>query len=442
MASAAESVRTQIVDLVQRYHAAAFPATDFVAGRTPVPVSGRVFDAEELRCLVDAALDFWLTAGRFAEQFEREFAATFGLRHALLVNSGSSANLLALSCLTSPALRQQRLRPGDEVITLAAGFPTTVNPIVQNGLVPVFVDVTVPTYNVDVSQLEAACSERTRAVVLAHTLGNPFDLDAVTDFCRRRGLWLIEDCCDAVGATYRGKKVGAFGDLATVSFYPAHHITMGEGGCVLTDQPLLKKLVESFRDWGRDCWCEPGKANTCGKRFQWELGDLPHGYDHKYTYSHIGYSLRATDMQAAVGLAQLRKLPAFIAARRGNFEILREGLRGLEDLFILPEATPGSEPSWFGFPLAVRPEAPFTRDQLIGHLEGRKIATRLLFAGNLLRQPAYNNVPHRVVGSLANSDFVMNHVLWLGVFPGLTPEMLSYMIETIREFVGVASPKP
>ena len=433
MTAKAEALRAQILELVAEYYAAAFPTCDFVPGETAVPVSGRVFDATELQYLVDASLDFWLTTGRFARQFQREFARFFGVRHAILVNSGSSANLLTLSCLTSPKLGDRRLRSGDEIITVATGFPTTVNPIVQNQFIPVFVDVTIPTYNVDVTQLEGAYSERTRAVILAHTLGNPFDLGAVTEFVRRHDLWLIEDCCDAVGATYHGQKVGTFGDLATVSFYPAHHITMGEGGCVLTDHPKLKALVESFRDWGRDCWCEPGKENTCGKRFDWQLGELPHGYDHKYIYSHIGYNLKLTDMQAAVGFAQLKKLPAFIEARRRNFRALHEGLKDLEEFFILPEATPGSEPSWFGFPLAVHPEAPFTRNAVIRYLEQHKIATRLLFGGNLVRQPAYLDVPHRVVGNLENSDFVMNHVFWIGVYPGLTPAMLDYVIEVFHQ---------
>ena len=433
MTAKAKALRAQILESVAEYYAAAFPTCDFVPSETPVPVSGRIFDATELQYLVDASLDFWLTTGRFAHQFEREFARFFGLRHAILVNSGSSANLLALSCLISPKLGERRLRPGEEVITVASGFPTTVNPIVQNQLVPVFVDITMPTYNVDATQLEEAYSERTRAVMLAHTLGNPFDLGTVADFVQRHDLWLIEDCCDAVGATYHGQKVGTFGDLATVSFYPAHHITMGEGGCVLTGQPLLKTLVESFRDWGRDCWCEPGKENTCGKRFDWQLGNLPLGYDHKYIYSHIGYNLKLTDMQAAVGVAQLRKLPAFIAARRHNFRVLYEGLRDLEEFFILPQATPGSEPSWFGFPIAVRPEAPFTRNEAVRYLEGRKIATRLLFGGNLVRQPGYRDVPHRVVGSLTNSDLVMNHVFWIGVYPGLSPAMLDYVIEVFHQ---------
>jgi len=427
-------LRAEILALVERYHAAAFAERGFTPGQSPVPCAGRVFDADDMTALVDSALDFWLTAGRFARQFERDFADFFGMRDSLLVNSGSSANLVALSCLTSPKLGARRLQSGDEVITVAAGFPTTVNPTLQNGLVPVFVDVQVPTYNIDVTQLEDARSERTRAVMIAHTLGNPFDLGAVTDFVRRHDLWLIEDCCDAVGATYAGKKVGTFGHLATVSFYPAHHITMGEGGAVLTDRPLLKKLAESFRDWGRDCWCEPGKDNTCGQRFDCRQGELPFGYDHKYIYTHIGYNLKVSDMQAAVGVAQLRKLPAFIEARRRNFHQLYEGLLPLEEFLLLPEATPHSEPSWFGFPIAVRPGAPFTRNQLVRYLEGRKVATRLLFGGNLTRQPAYQHVPFRSVGDLRNSDFVMDRVFWVGVYPGLDREHIDYMIETFHEF--------
>ncbi len=435
MSNTADTLRMQIIDLVREYYKAAFPTHRFRPGKSAIPYAGRVFDDEELVNLVEAGLDFWLTTGRFADQFQREFARFFGLHHCALVNSGSSANLLALSCLTSPKLGDRRIRPGDEVITVTVGFPTTVNPIIQNQLVPVFLDITIPTYNVDIGQLEAALGERTRAIMLAHTLGNPFDLAAVVDFAQRHNLWFIEDCCDAVGATYNGQQVGTFGDLATVSFYPAHHITMGEGGCVLTNQSLLKTLVQSFRDWGRDCWCEPGKDNTCGKRFEWQLGDLPYGYDHKYIYSHIGYNLKLTDMQAAVGVAQLKKLPAFIAARRRNFQLLYEGLRNLEEFFILPEATPGAEPSWFGFPLAVRPEAPFTRNQVVRYLESCKIATRLLFGGNIVRQPAYcdDNVRYRVVGDLKNSDSVMNQVFWIGVYPGLSSTMLEYILECFHK---------
>jgi CDP-6-deoxy-D-xylo-4-hexulose-3-dehydrase len=435
MNTKAENLRAQILALTAEYYSEAFPAREFIPGQTSVQVSGRVFDADELQSLIDSSLDFWLTTGRFAAQFEKEFARFFGLRHSILVNSGSSANLVALSALTSPSLKDKALKPGDEVITVAAGFPTTVNPIVQNNLAPVFVDVHIPTYNVDTNQLESALSNKTRAIMLAHTLGNPYNLSAVTEFAKQNNLWLIEDCCDATGAKYQGQNVGTFGSLATVSFYPAHHITMGEGGAVLTDSPALKKLVESFRDWGRDCWCEPGKENTCGIRFEHQLGELPFGYDHKYTYSHIGYNLKATDMQAAVGVAQMKKLPAFIEARRANFKKLHEGLQDLQEFFILPEATPNSEPSWFGFPIALRNGAPFTRNQIIQFFESRKIATRLLFGGNLVRQPAYKNVLHRVAGPLDNTDFVMNNVFWIGVYPGLTEAMLSYMIETLHEFV-------
>jgi len=436
MSRDAEALREQILELVSQYHAAAFPEKIFIPGQSPVPVSGRVFDADDMRYLVDSGLDFWLTTGRFAAEFERRFAHdVFNLRHASLVNSGSSANLIALSCLTSPTLGERQLKPGDEVITVAAGFPTTINPILQNRLTPVFVDVDVPTYNIDVSRLEAALSDRTRAIMIAHTLGNPFDLAAVTAFAQAHDLWLIEDCCDAVGSRYNGRQVGTFGHVATTSFYPAHHITMGEGGAVLTNRPALKKLIESFRDWGRDCWCEPGKENTCGKRFDWQLGELPCGYDHKYIYSHIGYNLKLTDMQAAVGVAQLKKLPGFIEARKRNFQRLYEGLSDLREFFILPEATPNSEPSWFGFALALQPDAPFTRNDLIAHLESNKIATRLLFGGNLMRQPAYQNVHYRAVGTFENTDFVMNNVFWIGVYPGLTDAMLDYVIDTFHGWV-------
>jgi CDP-4-dehydro-6-deoxyglucose reductase, E1 len=428
-------LRERILELVGEYHAEAFAPREFVPGVSTVPVAGRVFDSEELRSLVDASLDFWLTTGRFAEKFERDFARWIGVRECILVNSGSSANLVAVSALTSPKLGDRRLAPGDEVITVAAGFPTTVNPIFQNNLVPVFVDVTAPTYNVDVTQLEEALSPRTKAIILAHTLGNPFDLGAVTDFAKKHALWLIEDCCDAAGSTYRGQRVGTFGALATVSFYPAHHITMGEGGAVLTEKPMLRTLAESFRDWGRDCWCQPGADNTCGKRFDWQLGDLPHGFDHKYTYSHVGYNLKATDMQAAVGVAQLKKLDGFVDKRRRNFAALREGLRELEEFFILPEATVCSEPSWFGFPIAVREGAPFTRNQVTRYLEDRKIATRLLFGGNLTRQPAYQGREYRVVGDLRNADFVMERVFWVGVYPGIGPAALEYMVSTLRSAV-------
>lgn len=430
-----EAHRAALAQQVRTYYDHAFPAREFMPGQTPVPVAGRVFDADDLEHLLHATLDFWLTTGRFAEQFEREFARWLGLRYALLCNSGSSANLLALSALTSPRLGDRRLHPGDEIITAAAGFPTTVNPIVQNGLVPVFVDIDPTTHNINPAHLPAALSPRTRAIMVAHTLGNPFDLAAVTEFAKAHNLWLIEDNCDALGATYNGQLTGTFGHLATVSFYPAHHITMGEGGCVLTNSPIIKTQVESFRDWGRDCWCAPGKDNTCGKRFNWQLGDLPHGYDHKYIYSHIGYNLKLTDMQAAVGVAQLKKLPDFIAARRRNWQRLANGLRPLEHVFQLPQATPNSDPSWFGFLLTLRPDAPFTRAELIQHLEQRKIATRLLFGGNLIRQPAYRDVNYRVVGDLSHTDFTMTHSFWVGVYPGLTDPMLDYVIATLTDFV-------
>jgi CDP-6-deoxy-D-xylo-4-hexulose-3-dehydrase len=432
MSEKSDQLRERIRGLVAEYHAEAFPPKTYVAGETPVPVSGRVFDATELQYLVDASLDFWLTTGRFAAQFEREFARFLGLRSAILVNSGSSANLLALSCLTSSKLGDRRLKPGDEVITVAAAFPTTVNPIIQNGLVPVFVDITIPTYNADVSQFDAALSGKTRAIILAHSLGNPFDVDAVVAFAKEHNLWLIEDCCDAIGSEYKGRKVGTFGDLATASFYPAHHITMGEGGCVMTNSPLLKTLVESFRDWGRDCWCEPGKENTCGKRFEWQLGELPCGYDHKYTYSHVGYNLKATDMQAAVGVAQLQKLPGFIKTRRENFSQLRQALEKAEEFFILPEATPGSNPSWFGFPIAVREDAPFARADVIRSLEERRISTRLLFSGNLTRQPAYAGIDYRTIGALANTDFAMNQLFWIGIYPGIAASMIQHVRETFE----------
>jgi len=436
MADNAAQIRRQILDLTVKYYSELSSPRDFVPGVTPVPVSGKVIDSADVSAVVDSALDAWFTTGRFAEVFERNLARFVGVRSASLVNSGSSANLVALSALTSPKLGDRRMRPGDEVITVAAGFPTTVNPIFQNRLVPVFVDVTVPEYEIDVRQLEAARSDRTRAVFLAHTLGNVFDLDAVTDFCRRYNLWLIEDCCDALGSTYKGQKVGTFGDIATLSFYPAHHITTGEGGAVLTDKPALQTLIESFRDWGRDCWCEPGKDNTCGKRFDWQLGSLPCGYDHKYTYSHIGYNLKATDMQAALGASQLRKLPQFVARRKENFNHLKIALADLEDCLILPEATPFSDPSWFGFPIGIREEAPFKREDLIRSLEGNRIGTRLLFGGNLVRQPAYVDADYRVAGDLRNSDFVMSNVFWVGVYPGLTSPMLDFVVENIAEFIS------
>ena len=428
-----DEIRAAIRQLTTEYYQEAYAEKVFTPGESAVPVSGRVFDDRDMFSVIDSGLDFWLTAGRFSDLFEFKFAKFVGVRDARLVNSGSSANLVAVSVLTSPSLGARQLRPGDEVITVAAGFPTTVNPIIQNRLVPVFVDVELGTYNVDVSMLEQALSDRTKAVIFAHTLGNPFNVGAVAEFARKHNLWLIEDCCDALGSTFEGRRVGTFGELATFSFYPAHHITMGEGGCVGTSKPQLTKLIESFRDWGRDCWCAPGKDNTCGKRFDWQLGTLPHGYDHKYTYSHIGYNLKVSDMQAAAGVAQLEKLEGFIEARKSNFKYLTQLLEPLTKTFLLPQATSGSEPSWFGYPIAIHPESGLDRDEVIRFLNSRKIGTRLLFGGNLLRQPAYLDIEKRVIGNLPNSDFITNQVFWIGVYPGLTKPMLDYVAESLNE---------
>lgn len=431
----ADSLRVQIMALVDAYYDARHAPAPFEAGRSPAPVSGRVFDARDMRSLVDSALDFWLTTGRFNAAFEQRLAKVVQRKHVLTVNSGSSANLVAVSALTSPLLGARALKAGDEVITCATGFPTTINPIMQNGLVPVFVDIQLPTYNIDTDQIEAAISERTRAIVVAHTLGNPFDLDAVMELARRHNLWVIEDCCDALGSTYRGQPVGTFGDIGTLSFYPAHHITMGEGGAVFTGNARLRRAMESIRDWGRDCYCAPGADNTCHKRFDWQLGQLPHGYDHKYIYSHLGYNLKITDMQAAVGLSQLDRLEEFIDIRRRNFARLEAGLADLADVFILPEATAHSDPSWFGFPLTIRDNASFDRRTLVMHLDAHRIGTRQLFGGNLLRQPYMAGRPHRAVGALANSDIVMNRTFWIGVYPGLGEPAIDYVIDTIRSFV-------
>lgn len=431
----ADSVRSKILDLVREYYAHSWPEKPFVPGETPVPCSGRVFDGEDLAHLADASLDFWLTTGRYADMFEKKFAALHSLQHAMLCNSGSSANLLAVSALTSAKLQDRALKPGDEVITAACAFPSTVAPILQNRLIPVFIDVEIGTYNIKTEDLESALSPKTRAIVLAHTLGNPFNIDRVKDFAERHRLWLIEDNCDALGARYRGRMTGGFGDLSTVSFYPAHQITMGEGGCVLTNNAVLKKLVESFRDWGRDCWCAPGHDNTCGKRFQWKLGDLPEGYDHKYTYSHVGYNLKLTDMQAAVGCAQLEKLPDFIRRRNENWQRLREALKPYEEYLVLPYAEPGSEPSWFGFALSVRENAPFSKNELVQYLDQRRIGTRPIFAGNLLRQPAFREAPHRVARNLEQTDRVMLNSFWVGVYPGISKVMMDYVSESFSEFM-------
>ena len=408
---------------------------EFHPGATPVPVSGKVLDADDIVALVDASLDGWLTAGRFTREFERSLARYVGARAAVFVNSGSSANLLALSALTSPKLGRKALKPGDEVVTVAMGFPTTVNPIIQNGLRPVVVDVELGTYDAIPDMLREAVGPKTRAIMMAHTLGNPFDLDAVQELCNDHDLWLVEDSCDALGSTYKGKRTGSFGDTATASFYPAHHITTGEGGAVFVKSPLVRKQVESFRDWGRDCYCETGCDNTCTKRFEWQLGDLPLGYDHKYIYSHIGYNLKATEMQAALGLSQSAKLDDFGKQRRANFNYLYECFSGVEGL-ILPRATPASEPSWFGFPITLDPEHPVDREELLRFLDDRKIGTRLMFAGNILKQPAYRNVDFRVVGDLSNTDTIMRRSFWVGVYPGLSTEMLDFVAESIVEFLG------
>jgi len=436
-------LRDQILALSAQYAELAHGAKPFVAGTSAVPPSGKVLGAQEMRFLVDSCLDFWLTTGRFNAEFELQLAKATGTRRTLTTNSGSSANLLAITALTSHVLGDKALKPGDEVITCATGFPTTVNPIMQNGLIPVFLDVEMGTYNIDVARLESALSPRTRAIMIAHALGNPFDLDAVTNFARKHDLFLIEDSCDALGATYRDKKVGTFGALGTLSFYPAHHITMGEGGAVLCNSTIFMRIVESIRDWGRDCYCDPGKDNTCKQRFGWKLGELPFGYDHKYIYSHLGYNLKITDMQAAVGLAQLQRLDGFVAARRRNWQYLRDGLRHLEDVFILPVATANSEPSWFGFCLTLRPDAPFDREDMLRFLnEEKKIGTRLLFGGNLLRQPYMKDRNFRVAGSLDNSDFVMNRTFWIGVYPGLTENHLDFVIETLTDYINARRVAP
>jgi CDP-6-deoxy-D-xylo-4-hexulose-3-dehydrase len=419
---------------VRRFTERHWAKRPFVPGETPVPVSGKVFDHEEFELLVEAALDGWWTEGRFTQAVAKDLAGLLGARDVMLCNSGSSANLLALTAFTSPLWGEKRLRPGDEVIGVAAGFPTTIAPTVQTGCVPVLLDIELGTYNVDVRRLEDAISPRTRAIMLAHTLGNPWNVDAVLAVAKKHDLWVIEDCCDALGATWKGALVGSFGDVGTLSFYPAHHMTCGEGGAVFTRHARMKRAVESFRDWGRDCWCLPGKENTCNKRFEWKLGDLPEGYDHKYTYTHLGYNLKTSDLQAALLMAQMKKLPGFIAARRANWKFLREALSPWAEWLHLPVATPGSEPSWFGFLITVREGAPFTRGDLVAWLESRKIATRMLFAGNITRQPAFEGVRHRVVGDLAITDRVMRDTFWVGVWPGLTPPMLDWMVTSFAEF--------
>ena len=413
------------------------PERPFIPGESAVPVTGKVFGAPEIENAIKASLDFWLTSGPYTEQFESRFSKTVGMRHAFMVNSGSSANLIALTSLTSPKIGERRLLPGDEVITVAAGFPTTVTPILQNGLVPVYVDIDLGTYVANEAALESAISSKTRAIMMAHTLGNPFNLELVARLAEKYNLWLIEDSCDALGGTYDGKNLGTFGDFSTFSFYPAHHITTGEGGAVLVKKVAHKTIVESFRDWGRDCWCAPGCDNTCLKRYEWTLGELPEGYDHKYTYSHLGYNLKSGDIQAAIGLAQLDRLDSFVELRRRNWNYLKAGLADLADLLLLPEMTQKSNPSWFGFALTVKSGGPKTRNQIVQELNEAKIATRLLFGGNLLRQPAFRGTPRRIVGDLKSTDLVMNDTFWIGVWPGLTLPMLDYVIEKLHRILGI-----
>ncbi len=432
-----EQLRQEILKLVSHYAELEYQPKTFEAGKTTIPPSGKVLGALELQNMVEASLDGWLTTGRFNEAFQNKLATYLGVPYVLTTTSGSSANLLALTALTSPKLGERQLKPGDEVISVAAGFPTTVNPIIQNGLVPVFVDVDIPTYNINASLIEAAITDKTKAIMIAHTLGNTFNLTEVQRLKEKYNLWLIEDCCDALGSTYEGKMVGSFGDIATVSFYPAHHITMGEGGAVFTKSKMLHTLIESFRDWGRDCYCAPGCDNTCGKRFAQQFGSLPSGYDHKYTYSHLGYNLKITDMQAACGLAQLESLPQFIEARKINFNHLHKGLSSCEDFIILPEATEKSSPSWFGFPITLKAEHKIDRVDLLKFLEQHKIGTRLLFAGNLTRQPYFESLNYRVYGELTNTDIIMNNTFWIGLYPGLTAAHLDFVIEKFEEFFGI-----
>jgi CDP-6-deoxy-D-xylo-4-hexulose-3-dehydrase len=432
-----QQLRHQIGLMVQEYAQQALKPQTFFPGVTPIPPSGKKIDGTEMQYMVEAALDGWLTTGRFNDAFEKQLAAYLGVQHVLTVNSGSSANLVAFNTLTSAKLGERAIKPGDEVIGVAAGFPTTVNPVLQFGAVPVFVDIEIGTYNIDASKIEEAITPKTKAIMLAHTLGNPFNLDVVTALCKKHGLWLIEDCCDALGSTYRGQKVGTFGDIGTLSFYPAHHITMGEGGAVFTNNAELAKIAESFRDWGRDCYCAPGKDNTCGQRFCQQLGDLPRGYDHKYTYSHLGYNLKITDMQAACGLAQLEKLDQFVVQRKLNYAYLYERLSGCEELLLLPKATEHSDPSWFGFPITLRENGPVSRTDLLTYLDQEKVGTRMLFAGNLTRQPYMKDRDYRVHGVLTNSDRIMLDTFWIGVQPALTEAMMDYAASKIETYLGL-----
>jgi CDP-6-deoxy-D-xylo-4-hexulose-3-dehydrase len=435
-------LKTKIFKLTQKYYQAVHEPSrqkTFIPGQSRINYGGRFFDEKELINLIDSSLDFWLTAGPYTEKFEKMLSKKLGVKYCCFVNSGSSANLLAVMALTSPLLGKRQLRPGDEVITVAAGFPTTVTPIIQAGAIPVFIDITLPQYNIDVKMLQKALSGKTKAVIVAHTLGNPFDIDKITAFCKKNKLWLIEDNCDSLGSIYKNKYTGSFGDIATSSFYPPHHITTGEGGAVYTNNPVLSRIVLSLRDWGRDCFCPSGRDNTCKKRFSQQLGTLPFGYDHKYTYSHFGYNLKATDLQAAIGCAQLEKLDSFVKARRNNWQILYDGLKDLEKFFILPQPQKNSKPSWFGFMLTVKENAPFKRDDIVRYLEQNNIQTRMLFAGNFIRQPAFDRLckqkkAYKIIGKLTNTDTIMNNSFWLGVYPGMNERMLKYIIETIKKF--------
>ncbi len=439
MAKSEDQLRDEILGLVAQYQKVKFAAQEFIPGKSPVRYAGRVFDDKEIVALVDSSLDFWLTAGRYTDEFEAELAYFMDLEYAMLVNSGSSANLLALTALTSPLLGEKRLLPGDEIISVAAGFPTTVNPILQNGLVPVFVDVDLGTYNANLEQISKAIGQKTKGIFLAHTLGNPYDVEALAELAEKHDLFLIEDCCDALGSEYKGRKAGTFGHVTTFSFYPAHHITLGEGGAVGTNDDTIAKAIKSLRDWGRDCYCSSGENNTCGKRFTGQYGTLPVGYDHKYVYSHIGYNLKATDMQAAIGVEQLKKLPDFCQARKENFKIWSAGFEKWQDFFILPEALPGSDPAWFAFPITLRENAGFSRTELTDYLSSKLIETRNLFAGNILRQPGYLDIDHRVVGDLTNTDYIMNHTFFLGTYPGLDIKQINYVLEEIQKFLDSKS---
>ncbi|MBF0444620.1 MAG: lipopolysaccharide biosynthesis protein RfbH [Magnetococcales bacterium] len=427
-------IREKILSLVDDYAQLAFKDKKFEPNLSPVPPSGKVIGAPELQNLVEASLDGWLTTGRFNEKFEQRLGSYLGAKHLLTTNSGSSANLLALTALTSPLLGERALKPGDEVLTVAASFPTTVNPIINNGLIPLFVDIEIPSYNIDVSRIKDAISPKTKAIMIAHTLGNPFDLEQIIQIASQHNMWVVEDCCDALGSRYNGQLVGTFGDISTLSFFPAHHITMGEGGAVFTNSGILRRIVQSLRDWGRDCHCDPGVDNTCGNRFDKQYGNLPHGYDHKYTYSHLGYNLKITDMQAAVALAQMDRLEGFTKARKLNFNFLKEQLQDLQEYLILPEATPNSDPSWFGFTITLKPSVTQSRQELLKFLDKHKIGTRLLFAGNIINQPYFKEIPYRSHGSLDNTNIVMNRTFWLGVYPGLDEDMLRFVSDKLHEF--------